>query len=121
MATRILIVDDIPQVREDLCTLLPLAGDIEVVGTAINGLDAVRQAESLQPEVVLMDLEMPVMDGYEATRQIKTFDPVCRVIALTVHDYREARQRAADVGVDVFVVKGSPMESLVQVITKTKE
>ena len=121
MATRILIVDDIPQVREDLRTLLPLAGDIEVVGTAINGLDAVRQTESLQPEVVLMDLEMPVMDGYEAARQIRTLNPECRIIVLTIHDFEETRQRAADAGADAFIVKGTPVETLVEVITKGKE
>jgi DNA-binding NarL/FixJ family response regulator len=120
-ATRILIVDDIPQVREDLHTLLTLAGDIEVVGEAINGLDGVRQASAIRPEVVLMDLEMPVLDGYEATRQIKTLDPACRIVALTVHDDEEARQKASQAGVDDFIVKGAPLETLVNAITERKE
>ena len=119
--TRLLIVDDIPQVREDLRTLLALAGDIEIAGVAINGLDGVRQAGAIQPEVVLMDLEMPVMDGYEATRQIKSQNPACRVIALTIHDYREAREKAAQAGVDAFIVKGAPVETLVQAISGKKE
>ena len=119
--TRILIVDDIPQVREDLHTLLTLAGDIEVVGEAINGLDGVRQASAVRPEVVLMDLEMPVLDGYEATRQIKTLDPACRIVALTVHDDEDTRQKAIRAGVDDFIVKGAPVESLVQAITERKE
>ena len=118
--TRILIVDDIPQVREDLRTLLPLAGEIEVVGAAINGLDAVRQAESLRPDVVLMDLEMPVMDGNEATRQIKTLGLDCRIVALTVHDDESSRQKAVQAGVDDFVIKGAPVEILVQAITKNE-
>jgi len=120
-ATQILIIDDIPQVREELRTLLTLAGDIEVVGEAINGLDGVRQAEALRPEVVLMDLEMPVLDGYEATRQIKTLDPNCRIIALTIHDEEEARQKAVQAGVDDFIVKGAPIETLVQAISEKKE
>ena len=120
-ATQILIIDDIPQVREELRTLLTLAGDIEVIGEAINGLDGVRQAEALRPEVVLMDLEMPVLDGYEATRQIKTLDPNCRIIALTIHDEEEARQKAVQAGVDDFIVKGAPIETLVQAISEKKE
>jgi len=119
MATsRILIVDDIPQVREDLRTLLPLMGEIEVVGVAINGLDAIRQTEALRPEVVLMDLEMPILDGYEATRQIKILIPNCHIVALTVHDDESSRQKAVQAGVDAFIIKGAPVEMLVQAITK---
>jgi DNA-binding NarL/FixJ family response regulator len=120
-ATRVLIVDDTAQVRLDLRTLLPLAGDIEIVGEAANGLEAVRLAEVLQPEVILMDLEMPVLDGYEATCQIKARWPACRVIALTVHDYEAARQRASQAGVDAFIVKGAPVGKLVQAISKRGE
>ena len=120
-ATRILIVDDIPQVREDLRTLLTLVGDIEVVGVAINGLDGVRQAKAIRPDAVLMDLEMPVLDGYEATQQIKTFNPGCRIIVLTIHDEEEVRQKAIQSGVDAFIVKGAPVETLVQVISEKKE
>ena len=120
-STRILIVDDIPQVREDLRTLLTLAGDIEIVGEATNGMDAIRKVEVIHPEVVLMDLEMPVMDGYEATRQIKALFPSCRVVALTVHGYEEARLKANQSGVDAFIVKGEPVENIVQTILKKKE
>ena len=62
---RVLIVDDVLQVRYELRTLLSLAGDVEVVGEAADGLEAIRLAETLQPEVILMDLEMRVLDGYE--------------------------------------------------------
>lgn len=117
-ARRLLIVDDVSQVRSDLRTLLPLTGDILVVGEAANGLEAIRQADVLHPDVVLMDLEMPVMDGYEATRQIKGKLPACRVIALTVHAYPEAFERALHSGADAFVVKGAPLASLVQEILK---
>jgi len=71
--------------------------------------------------VVLMDLEMPVLDGYEATRQIKTRFPLCRVIVLTMHDYESARLKAKQSGVDAFLVKGAPVETIVQTITKQKE
>jgi DNA-binding NarL/FixJ family response regulator len=109
--------DDSPQVRQELRTLLTLAGDIEIVGEATDGLEAVRLAEALQPEVVLMDLEMPVLDGYEAARQIKSRWPACRVVALTVHGYEAARQKASQAGVDVFLVKGTSVETLVQAIS----
>jgi len=120
-AQRVLIVDDSPQVRQELRTLLTLAGDIEIVGEAANGLEAIRLAEALQPEVILMDLEMPVMDGYEAARQIKSRWPACRVVALTVHGYEAARQRASQAGVDVFLVKGVSVETLVQAISRREE
>ena len=114
---RVLIVDDSPQVRQELRTLLTLAGEIEIVGEAADGVEAIRLTEALQPEVVLMDLEMPVLDGYEAARQIKSRWPACRVVALTVHGYEAARQKASQAGVDVFLVKGVSVETLVQAIS----
>jgi DNA-binding NarL/FixJ family response regulator len=117
-ARRLVIVDDIPQVRADLRTLLGLAADIEVVGEAGTGLQALAQAVGLQPDVILMDLEMPQLNGYEATRQIKQQMPACRVIAFTVHDYQEAQEKARECGADAFVVKGAPLASLLQEIFK---
>jgi DNA-binding NarL/FixJ family response regulator len=114
---RVLIVDDSPQVRQELRTLLPLAGDIEIVGEAADGLEAVHLAQALQPEVILMDLEMPVLDGYQAARQIKAICPACRVVALTVYSDLVSRNRATQAGVDVFLVKGVSVESLVQAIS----
>jgi DNA-binding NarL/FixJ family response regulator len=118
---RILLVDDSAQVRQELRTLLPLAGDIEIVGEAADGQEAVRLVQALQPDVVLMDLEMPVLDGYEATRQIKAVFSSCRVVALTVHGYEAARQKAVQAGADVFLVKGVSVETLVQAISKGRE
>ncbi len=123
---RVLIVDDMAQVRHDLRTVLPLAGQaaslqIEVVGEAGNGQEAIQQTLALQPDVVLMDLEMPVMGGYEATRQIKTHSPGCRVIALTIHGDETVQQKASQAGVDDFVVKGAPINSLIQAMAKEKE
>ena len=113
---RVLIVDDNPQVRHELRTLLPLAGDIEVVGEAADGREAIRLAEALRPEVVLMDLEMPALDGFEATRQIKAGSPSCRVIALTVHGSEADRREAGRCGVDAFLVKGMDVECLIGAI-----
>jgi DNA-binding NarL/FixJ family response regulator len=113
---RVLIVDDGAGVRQDLRTVLTLVDDIEIAGEAADGLTAIRQAQILQPDVVLLDLEMPVLDGCEAARQIRAICPGCRLIALTVHDYSSARQRAFQAGMDDFVVKGAPIETLVQAI-----
>jgi DNA-binding NarL/FixJ family response regulator len=118
---RVLVVDDNAKVRRELRTMLALAGDVEVLGEAEDGWEAVRQVEALQPDVVVMDLEMPVMDGYEATRQIKTRCPACRVIALTIHGDEAARQQASQAGVDDFIVKGAPMDCLMHAVMREKE
>lgn len=120
-AIRVLIVDDAREVRQGLATTLGLAArnlrpGIEVIGEAGDGREAVEQAQSLHPDVVLMDLEMPIMDGYEAARQIKANRPDCRVIALTIHAGEAERQRAFQAGADDFVVKGAPLGTLVQAI-----
>jgi len=118
---RVLIVDDVPQVRLGLMTLLPLAAEaagvqLEVVGQAGNGNEAIEQAIALSPDVVLMDLEMPELDGYAAARAIKACRPSTRLVALTVHGDPQARHRAREAGVDVFVEKGAPMPVLMQAI-----
>jgi DNA-binding NarL/FixJ family response regulator len=115
---RLLIVDDVPQIRKDLRVLLSLASEVEVVGEAANGLEAIRLAEVLQPHVILMDLEMPVLDGFEATKKIKQIRPQCRVIALTVHAYEAAREKAARAGFDAFIVKGVPVETIIHLIER---
>ncbi len=106
---RVLIVDDVRQVRQDLRVLLELSGEVEVVGEAPNGREAIRQAGALRPDAVLLDLAMPEMDGYAAAREIKTRWPACRLIAFSVHDYPQARQIASRAGVDGFVEKGAPL------------
>ncbi len=116
--TRVLIVDDVAEVRRDLRTLLSLSDEIEIVGEASNGVEAIRLAQLLSIDVILMDLEMPRLDGYEATRRIKACWPNCRVVALTVHDYESAKVKAIQSGVDAFLVKGAPVEKIIQSISQ---
>ena len=118
---RVLIVDDQPQVREGLATLLKLASSrtspgIEVVGEAQSGVEAIAQARVLQPDVVLMDLEMAGMDGYTATRQIKILQPAPRVIILSMHNGAKALQRAGAAGADGYVMKGTSYQILLNAI-----
>ncbi len=113
---RVLIADDVAEVRHELRVLLELTGEFQIVGGASNGLEAVRQAETLQPDVILMDLEMPIMDGYQSAYEIITRRPGCRVIALTIHDGEAERQHALQVGMADVIVKGAPLELLLQAI-----
>jgi DNA-binding NarL/FixJ family response regulator len=118
---RVLIVDDAPQVRRDLHMLLELSGQIEVVAEGGNGLEAIRLAAELSPEVVVMDLEMPGMDGYEATSLIKSRQLARRVIILSVHADPGNIERARAAGADGFVTKGDRYETLVNVILARNE
>ncbi len=115
---RVLIVDDSAEVRQELQVILGLIGGVQVVGAATDGTEAIALMEVLRPEVILMDLEMPLLDGYEATRRIKACWPSCRVVALTAHGYEAARQRAIEAGVDEIVVKGEAMERVIGAISR---
>jgi DNA-binding NarL/FixJ family response regulator len=113
---RVMIVDDVERVRQDLCTFLSLAGNIEIVGEARDGLEAVRLAQTLHPQVILMDLEMPIMDGYEAARQVKVLEPACHIVALSIHADESERQQALQAGMIDLIAKGAPLEMLLQAI-----
>ena len=108
----VLIVDDAEEVRRDLRTVLELASDLVILGEADNGLEAVSMAEVLKPDIVLMDLRMPGIDGFEATKQIKSRGLARGVIMLTIYSHEEYRLQAASVGVDLFLEKGIGIEAL---------
>ncbi len=109
---RLLLVDDSPDVLHDLQLLLELSGEMEIVGQANNGLEAIDLAAALLPDVVLMDLELPGQDGSQATREIKSRQHAQRVIILSMHASPVDRERARASGADDFVVKGSSYETL---------
>jgi len=113
---RVLIVDDIAGVRRELHTLLDLSGHVQVIGEAADGAEAVKLAVELRPDVVLMDLEMPVLDGYAAAQLVKEALSGCRVIALSIHEDAAARQKAAEAGMDSFVSKASRLQELLDAI-----
>lgn len=107
---RILIVDDQRPTRQGLRALLSLSPKVEVVGEAVDGQGSVALVAERHPDVVLMDVRMPVMDGLEATRRIKSQWPEVKVIALTMHP--QYRVQALSAGADAFLLKGCPPEAL---------
>ena len=109
-ATRVLIADDSMRAREGLRALLSMWQEIEVVGEAANGLDAVRLVAECRPDIVLMDLHMPALDGVQATRLIKQQWPAVTVVALTMYAVEQSAALAA--GADAFLLKGGTPERL---------
>ena len=113
---RVLIVDDHTIVRKGIRALLTEIAGIEVVGEAADGQEAVAQANSLRPDVILMDLAMPKMDGIEATRQIKTSQPESRILVMTSFATDDKVLPAIKAGALGYLLKESAPEDLVQAI-----
>jgi DNA-binding NarL/FixJ family response regulator len=113
---RVLLVDDQALFREGLRTLLGMQPGLEVVGEAANGEEALRLAAKLRPQVVLMDLRMPVLDGVTATRRLREAQPDCRVIVLTTFDDDEYVFEGLRAGAVGYLLKDVPSEKLVEAI-----
>jgi DNA-binding NarL/FixJ family response regulator len=116
---RVLICDDQDVVREGLRTILSAASGIEVVGTASDGAEAVEEVERSLPDVVLMDLKMPGVNGIHATRQIHARFPVVRVLVLTTYDADEWVVDAIRSGAAGYLLKDTPAEDLLAAIRGT--
>jgi DNA-binding NarL/FixJ family response regulator len=114
---RVLIVEDEPILREALAEMLE-AKHIRVVGQAGDGVEAVRLASTLQPDVVLMDLRMPGMDGIEATRLIKEAVPKTQVLVLSAYDDPGLHRSAEEVGVFCYLVKGCSPQLIMEMIER---
>ncbi len=111
---RILLVDDHQVVREGLRHMLKLEEDIEVIGEAGDAKEALAQAETLLPEVILMDIKMPGVDGIELTRQLKEKLPCCNVIMLTL--YEEYLSQAIEAGATGYLLKDIKRDELIKAI-----
>ncbi len=112
----VLIVDDHAVVRQGLRTFLDLQDDIDVVGEASNGAEAVEQVRRLLPDVVLMDLEMPEMDGIEATRQVRALSPRTQVIVLTSFSDNERVFPSIKAGAIGYLLKDVSPDDLVRAV-----
>jgi two-component system response regulator NreC len=109
---KVLIVDDHTIVRDGICALLALAGDIEVVGEATNGKDALNKVRAVHPDVVVMDIGMPIMGGLEATRRISKEFPGVKVLVLTQYDDKEYFFPVIESGASGFISKAAASSEL---------
>ena len=113
---RVLVTDDHAIVRDGICALLALTGDIEAVGMATNGREALEMVTKLSPDIVLMDIVMPLMDGLEATRRIRKEFPGIKVIVLTQYEDREYVLPVIEAGASGFISKASASSELTSAI-----
>jgi DNA-binding NarL/FixJ family response regulator len=118
---RLLICDDQTFVCEGLRAILSTSARIEVVGLAYNGEEALRQVEALHPDIVLMDLKMPVLNGVQATRAIKERFPEIFVLVLTTYDFDEWVFEAIRAGANGYLLKDTPREEMFEAIYGTVE
>ncbi len=109
---RVLVADDHPVVRQGLCTMLELEDDIEVVARAADGEEAVMMARREHPDITLLDVQMPVLDGIEALRRIRADDPEARVIVLTTYRNEDYIFPSLRAGARGYLLKDSSREEL---------
>jgi len=113
---RILLVDDHPVVRKGLCSCLSNRDTIKVVGEAGDGPEAIRKVKELTPDIVLMDLNMPGMDGLTVTETVRKESPQTKVLVLSMHSNREYVLRMVKAGARGYVLKDAPPDELVRAI-----
>jgi two-component system nitrate/nitrite response regulator NarL len=113
---KILLVDDHPVVRKGLHSCLANRENLKIVGEACNGTEAIQKVKELDPDVVLMDINMPGMDGLQVTEALRKDSPRTRVLVLSVHDTRDYVMRIVKAGARGYVLKDTPPEELVRAI-----
>lgn len=115
---RVMLVDDQPAVRQGLRMRLALESDLTVVGEAGDGAAALTLAEEQRPDLVVMDLEMPVMDGITATEELRRRAPGSAVVILSIHEDSQMRARAEAAGAAAFVAKHEGPEALIEALRR---
>ena len=116
IATRVVLADDHVVVRQGLKRLLNRVPEIEVVGEASNGLEALKSVEELRPDVLLLDIEMPVMDGIEVARRLQQQHVDVRILILSAYDDREYIRALLEIGVSGYLIKGEAPGKIVEAV-----
>ena len=117
----VLVVDDSPPVQKSLLDLFETTEEIQVVGTALNGVEAIEEARKLCPDVAVVDISMPLMDGIEATQHITELCQLTRVVMLSTYDQPIYVQRALEVGAAGYVLKDDVRGDLRQAVLALHE
>ena len=113
---RILVVDDHPVVRDGLVSMLATQPDLEVVGAAGTGPEAVQRATSLKPDVMLVDMELPQLDGVEVIRRVRASVPTVKVVVFTAYDRNEQIVGAIRAGAEGYLLKGAPRDEVFRAV-----
>ena len=113
---KVLIADDQELILDGLKMILDLENSIEVIATAKNGLECLEKSKDLNPDLILMDIRMPKMDGIEATKKIKEFNSDIKIIALTTFNDKRSVKRIFEYGADGYVLKDIDSDSLINII-----
>lgn len=113
---KLLIADDHSMVRESLRTALEFDGEIEIIGEAVDGIDAIEKAVSLLPEIILLDINMPLADGLIAAEEIRKRNPEIKILILTMHDNKQYIYNALALGIEGYIFKMSNLSKLISAI-----
>jgi DNA-binding NarL/FixJ family response regulator len=113
---RILVVDDYEAVRKGICAILSSRLDIEVCGEAANGREAIQKARELNPDLIILDITMPLLDGKSAAREIRKFMPDVPILFFSMHDSEQVMQQARAIGVQGFVIKTQAAKTLLNAV-----
>ena len=113
---RVLIADDHEAVRKGVASILETRADIEICGEASNGEEAVRKAQELNPDLIIMDFTMPVMDGLEASRRILKAAPQTPILMFSMHKMETLTEAAKQAGARGFITKGESAENLLRAV-----
>jgi DNA-binding NarL/FixJ family response regulator len=116
VTTRVVLADDHDVVRQGLKRLLNRAPEIQVIGEASDGLEALNYVKELQPDVLLLDIEMPVMDGIEVARRLQELNIKVRILIISAYDDREYIRALLDLGVSGYLVKGEAPGKIVEAV-----
>jgi len=116
MCVRIVLADDHEVVRQGVRRYLETQPSLEICGEASNGQEAVEKTLSLKPDLVILDLSMPVMNGVEATRQIRQLLPSAKIIVFSMHDFTQLADTVKQAGADAYVSKSSQVDKLYEAI-----